>query len=66
MSWVALLKATSQKKARVLCTKCVVGMQKATPASPAPNRIWVMMIHHRLLRSRSITGLQKGLMTHGR
>ena len=66
MSWVAELKATSQNTANVVWKKWLVGMVKAMPASPAPSSNWVVIIHHRLVRSRSINGLHRGLMTQGR
>lgn len=66
MSWVAELKATSQKTASVALKKKGTGMKNATPASPAPISNCMVTIHHLLVFSRSTKGLQKGLMTQGR
>ena len=66
MSCVAELKATSQKMASVIWKKCGAGMVNAMPARPAPTSICMVTTHHRLVFNRSMKGLQKGLMTHGR
>lgn len=65
MSWVADVKATSQKNASVSRKKNSAGMKKAMPAK-AMAKACMVTIHHRLVRTRSTIGLQKGLMTHGR
>ena len=66
MSWVALEKAISQKKAREPCSQKGPGMVKAMPARAAAMRICMVRIHQRLVRSMSTNGLHRGLMTHGR
>ena len=66
MSCVAELKAISQKKASVHCRAWGAGMENATPASDAPTMSSIATTHHRFVRIRSTTGLQKGLMTQGR
>lgn len=39
---------------------------KATPAKDAPTNNCITTIHHRFVFNISTTGLQKGLMTHGK
>ena len=41
-------------------------MVKAIPASPAPTKICMVTTHQRLVFSKSIKGLQNGLITQGR
>lgn len=66
MSWVADVKATSQKNASVSRKKNCAGMKKAMPAKAMARTACMVTIHQRLVRTRSTIGLQKGLMTHGR
>ena len=66
MSWVALLKATNQKKANVSCTAYGASMVKATPAKPTPAKNCMTTIHQRFFLNKSTRGLQMGLMTQGR
>ena len=66
MSWVALVKAITQKKNRVPCSQKSVGMVNATPPKAAPTSSCMVIIHHRLVFTRSTNGLQSGLSIHGR
>jgi hypothetical protein len=66
MSWVAELNAISQKMASVAWKNPGSGMVNATLASAAPTRNCMVMIQSRLVRNMSTTGLQSGLITHGR
>ena len=66
MSCVAELKAISQKKTSVHCTKWGTLIVKATPAIDAPRMSCITIIHQRFDFNKSTTGLQKGLITHGR
>ena len=66
MSWVALLKAISQKKAREPCSQYGPGMVNATPPRAAPMSNCIVTIHQRLVLMMSTNGLHSGLMTHGR
>ena len=51
MSWVALLKAISQKKARLPLSQPSVGSVSATAASEAPTIHSMLIIHQRRLCS---------------
>ena len=66
MSWVALLKAISQKKASEPRSHHSVWSVKATQASAPPTKACITSIHQRLVRRLSTMGLHSGLMTHGR
>ena len=66
MSCVADENARSQKNASVACTKPVVGIISATPASPPPMSTCIAMIQSRFVLIISTSGLQNGLITHGR
>ena len=66
MSWVAEVKATSQKAAKVNWKKNEVGNEKAMHAKAIAMRNSMVTVHQRFVLTRSTNGLQKGLMTHGR
>ena len=66
MSWVALEKASSQKKASDHLKKPGAGSVSASPPRAAPMMSYIAMIHVRFVAKASTMGLQKGLMTHGR
>ena len=66
MSWVALLKAISQKKASEARNHMAIGNDRATPARAAPTSTSIANIHQRFVRSWSTMGLHRGLMTQGR
>ena len=66
MSWVADENATSQKKASVSLKKKGVGMENAMQANAMAMIHCMVVVHQRFVRIRSIKGLQKGLITHGR
>ena len=66
MSCVAELNASNQKTAKVSWKKCSVGMVKAMPASPAPIKSCMVIIHQRFVLIRSMKGLHRGLITQGR
>ena len=66
MSCVADANASSHRNASVYWKNGSVGMVSATPASPAPMTSCIATIHSRLRPSTSTSGLQNGLMTHGR
>ena len=57
MSCVAELNASNQKTAKVSWKKCSVGMVKAMPASPAPIKSCMVIIHQRFVLIRSMKGL---------
>ena len=60
------MKAATQKKNSVHCSQWAVGMVKATPPKAAPSKSCVARIHHRLVFTRSMKGLQTGLRIQGR
>ena len=66
MSWVALVKATSQKAAKDSWKKSDVGRVKAMQAKARAMMNCMVTVHQRLVFIRSTKGLQKGLMTQGR
>ena len=66
MSCVALENAMSQKQHSVPCSQNEVGMVKATPPKAAPMSNCMAMIHQRFVRTMSMNGLHRGLMTQGR
>ena len=66
MSCVAELNASSQKSAREWRKKLGAGTVSATVASVAPITNWKLRIQKRLVRNRSTSGDQSGLMTQGR
>jgi hypothetical protein len=66
MSWVAELKASSQKTASVIWKKCGMGSVSATSAKPAPISSCSVTIQKRLVRSMSTSGDHSGFITHGR
>ena len=66
MSWVAELKASSQKTASVARKKSGPGTVSAIMARADPITNCREMIHERLVRIRSTSGDQSGLMTQGR
>jgi hypothetical protein len=66
MSWVAELKAKSQKKASVYLKNSGNGTVKATPPRPAPTINSMVTIQKRLVFSMSTMGLQSGLITQGK
>ena len=66
MSWVAELKAMTQKKARVYRIKFDAGMVSATQARDAPTSNCITTIQNLFVRSMSTSGLQRGLITQGR
>ena len=41
-------------------------MVKAMPANPAPTNSCMVTTHQRFVLNKSIKGLQKGLITHGK
>ena len=66
MSCVALQKAMRKKKHIVAWNQNAVGMEKAMPARAAPMSACMVSTHQRLVFSKSMNGLHRGLMTHGR
>jgi len=66
MSCVAEPNAISQKSAIDHWNIAGIGMVIATPASPAPITSCMSHVQRRRVPSRSTTGDQNGLITHGR
>ena len=66
MSCVAELNASSQKKIRLILKNPGKGIDKATAPKLAPIISCMIIIHQRLVFSKSTIGLQSGLITHGR
>ena len=66
MSCVALQKAMRKKKHIVAWNQNAVGMEKAMPARAAPMSACMVSTHQRLVFSRSMNGLHRGLITQGR
>ena len=66
MSCVAEANAISQNSTNVHLKKSGSGSVSATPARAAPKTNCMVVIHQRLVRSKSTIGLQMGLITHGR
>ena len=55
-----------KKKHIVAWNQKAVGSEKAMPARAAPMRACMVSTHQRLVFSKSMNGLHKGLMTQGR
>lgn len=66
MSWVAELNANNHKNANELLKKLSAGMVSATPPRPAPINNCIAIIQDRLVFRISTSGLQNGLITHGK
>jgi hypothetical protein len=66
MSCVAEANASSQKQASERRKKSEPGSVSATQARPAPTTSCSRTIQSRLVPNSSTTGLQSGLITHGR
>ena len=66
MSCVAELNASSQKNASESWNHFAAGSVSATPASAAPMISCIPQIQSRRVFRISTTGLQSGLMTHGK
>ena len=65
MSCVADIKASSQKKARVILKKCDAGIVRAMLAKPRAMTSCVITIHHRLVLSISTSGMTDGKKLNG-
>ena len=67
MSCVAELNASNQQNGQSeLAKNALSGMVKAMPASPAPIKSCMVIIHQRFVLIRSMKGLHRGLITQGR